>query len=175
MSWTPKVIANVAQWGIRAFSPDDLRETTQPLGDWLAATGCTRVAIHFDVDTIDSNELVLGLGAEPGGLTSAQVRRIVGDLDAVAEVVGITVAERDHLVELVDPPPLGTKQPRMAGRRPGQAAQAGGSVTCARYSGRCSCASASRAVEVSDARRMRFTSSCSVKSPSSRSEAWMNP
>jgi arginase len=61
--------------------------------DWLAGTSCSRVTIHFDVDTIDSNELVLGLGAEPGGLTSAQVRRIVGDIDAVAEVVGITVAE----------------------------------------------------------------------------------
>jgi arginase len=83
----------VAHWGIRAFSPDDLRETTQPLGDWLAATGCSRVAIHFDVDTIDSNELVLVLGAEPDGLTTAQVRRIVEDVDAVADVVGITVAE----------------------------------------------------------------------------------
>ena len=64
-------IANVAQGGIRAFSPDDLRVTTQPLGDWLAATGCSHVAIHFDVDAIDSNELVLGLGAEPGGLLRA--------------------------------------------------------------------------------------------------------
>jgi arginase len=36
---------------------------------------------------------MLGLGAEPGGLTSAQVRRIVDDIDAVTEVVGITVAE----------------------------------------------------------------------------------
>jgi arginase family enzyme len=40
-----------------------------------------RAAVHFDVDTIDSNEIVLGLGAEPGGLTCAQVRRIVADLD----------------------------------------------------------------------------------------------
>ena len=92
-AWATDDIANVAHWGIRAFSPDDLRETTQPLGDWLAATGCSRVAIHFDVDTIDSNELVLGLGAEPDGLTTAQVRRIVEDVDAVADVVGITVAE----------------------------------------------------------------------------------
>jgi hypothetical protein len=30
------------------------------------------VAIHFDVDTIDSNEILLGLGAEPNGLTSAR-------------------------------------------------------------------------------------------------------
>jgi arginase len=92
-AWANDDIANVAHWGISAFSPDDLRETTRPLLDCLAATGCSRVAIHFDVDTVDSNELVLGLGAEPGGLTSAQVRRLVDDIDAVAEVVGMTVAE----------------------------------------------------------------------------------
>lgn len=92
-AWAEDDIANTAHWGIRSFKPDDVRGSTQPLLDWLTATGCSRVAIHFDVDTIDSNELVLGLGAEPGGLTSAQVRRIVDDLDAVTDVVGITVAE----------------------------------------------------------------------------------
>jgi arginase len=61
--------------------------------DWLEATGCSWVAIHFDVDTIDSNEMVLGLGAEPGGLTSAQVRRIVAAIDSATDVVGLTVAE----------------------------------------------------------------------------------
>ncbi len=64
-----------------------------PLLDWLAGTGCTQVAIHFDVDTIDSDEIVLGLGAEPGGLTSVQVRRIVGDARAAGDVVGFTIAE----------------------------------------------------------------------------------
>jgi arginase len=92
-AWANDDIANVGDWGIRSFSPDDLRRSTQPLGDWLAATGCSRAAIHFDVDTIDSNELVLGLGAEPGGLTTAQARRIVDDIDAATDVVGITVAE----------------------------------------------------------------------------------
>ena len=57
------------------------------------ATGCPRAAIHFDVDTIHSNEIVLGLGAEPDGLTSDQVRRIVADLDAAVDVVGLTIAE----------------------------------------------------------------------------------
>jgi arginase len=53
----------------------------------------SRAAIHFDVDTVDSNEIVLGLGAEPGGLTSAQVRRIVADVDQAVDVVGFTIAE----------------------------------------------------------------------------------
>src|SRR5512132_716874 len=114
-AWATEDIANVAHWGIRAFSPDDLRETTQPLADWLAATGCACVAIHFDVDTIDSNELVLGLCAEPDGLTTAQIRRIVEDVDAVADVVGITVAEfipRQvmHLQQLLTGFPLTGKQ-----------------------------------------------------------------
>ena len=61
--------------------------------DWLAGTGCSRVAIHFDVDTIDSDEIVLGLGAEPHGLTSAQVRRVVADIDQAVDVVGLTIAE----------------------------------------------------------------------------------
>jgi arginase len=92
-SWTEDDIANVAEWGITSFSPADLRATTQPVLDWLAATGCSRVAIHFDVDTIDSNEVVLGLGAEPDGLTSAQVRRIVEGLGSRADVVALTIAE----------------------------------------------------------------------------------
>jgi arginase len=36
---------------------------------------------------------VLGLGAEPDGLTSARVRRIVADVDRAVDVVGFTVAE----------------------------------------------------------------------------------
>lgn len=92
-AWTQDDIAHVAEWGIQSFSPAELGQSTRPLLDWVAATGCSRVAVHFDVDTIDSNEIVLGLGAEPDGLTSAQVRRIVADIDAAADVVGFTIAE----------------------------------------------------------------------------------
>ena len=110
-AWAGDDFPNVAAWGIASFSPDNLRETTRPLLDWLAATGCSKVAIHFDVDTIDSNELVLGLGAEQDGLTSAQVRRIVADVEASADVVGFTIAEffpRQvmHLQQILDGFPL---------------------------------------------------------------------
>jgi arginase len=91
--WTEDDFPNVAEWGIQSFSPDDLRQSTGPLLEWLTATGCSRVAIHFDVDTVDSNEIVLGLGAVPKGLTSAQVRRIVADVTSAADVVSLTIAE----------------------------------------------------------------------------------
>lgn len=112
-AWTQDAYANVGGWGLAAFSPTELRTTSQPLLDWLAASGCSRIAVHFDVDTIDSNEMVYGLGAEPDGLTGAQVRRIVADLDRTAEVVGFTVAEYIprqviHLQQLLDGFPLMT-------------------------------------------------------------------
>jgi arginase len=92
-AWTDDDYPNVADWGITPFSPGELRQSTRPLLDWIAATGCSRAAIHFDVDTIDRNEIILGLGAEPDGLTSAQARRVVADIDDAVAVVGLTIAE----------------------------------------------------------------------------------
>jgi arginase len=92
-AWEEDDHPNIAGWGIHAFGPGEVRATSRPLLDWLAATGCARVALHFDVDVIDSDELLLGLGPEPGGLTSAQARRIVADVAAAADVVGLTIAE----------------------------------------------------------------------------------
>ena len=110
-SWTEDDYPNVAGWGLRAFSPDELRVTSDTLLDWISATGCSRVAIHFDVDTIDSSEIVLGLGAKPGGLTGEQARRIVADIDRAVDVVGLTVAEFIppqvmHLQQVVESFPL---------------------------------------------------------------------
>jgi len=92
-SWTEDDFPNAARWGIRSFRPGDLRRSSQPLLEWLEASRCSRVAVHFDVDVVDSNEIVFGLGAEPGGLTSNEVRRLVADVSAVADVVGLTIAE----------------------------------------------------------------------------------
>ncbi|MFD4367266.1 arginase family protein [Rhodococcus sp. NPDC058521] len=92
-SWTADDIPNVAKWGVTSFSPDDLRTSSEALLAWITQTGCSRVAIHLDVDVVDSDEEALGLGREPGGLTLQQVRRLVGDIDHAVEVVGITIAE----------------------------------------------------------------------------------
>jgi len=69
-SWTEDDFPNIARWGIRSFRPQDLHLSSVPLLDWLKALGCSRIAIHFDVDVVDSNEIVFGLGSEPNGLTS---------------------------------------------------------------------------------------------------------
>ncbi len=92
-SWTEDDFPNIARWGIKSFRPDDLHLSSQPLLDWLKASGCSHVAIHFDVDVVDSNEIVFGLGAEPDGLACNDVRRVVADVSAIADVVGLTIAE----------------------------------------------------------------------------------
>ena len=43
-AWTNDDIPNIDSWGLTSFSPDDLRESSQRLLDWLAGIGCTRVA-----------------------------------------------------------------------------------------------------------------------------------
>lgn len=85
--------AKIAAWGITAIAPEELRTGAERLTSWLASTGCTRVAIHFDVDAIDSAEYGLGLGRVPGGLSAAEARQVVVALSEVAEVVGLTIAE----------------------------------------------------------------------------------
>jgi arginase len=56
--WTDPTLPAIAdEWGLSVFSPDTLRSTSAPLLDWLDTTGATKVAIHFDVDTIDANEI----------------------------------------------------------------------------------------------------------------------
>ncbi len=92
-SWTDDDFPNAQSWGLATFSPEDLRSSTAPLLAWLRGTGCTKVAVHIDVDVIDSNEVVLGLGIEPDGLRIAEVRRVIAEVSAQAEVVGLTVAE----------------------------------------------------------------------------------
>jgi arginase len=55
--------------------------------------GCSRIAIHFDVGVVDRNEIIFGLGAEADGLTSNEARRLVADVSAISDVVGLTFAE----------------------------------------------------------------------------------
>ncbi|WP_291480462.1 arginase family protein [Corynebacterium sp.] len=92
-AWEEDAHANVSRWGLTTFSPDELRRSSDDLLHWLAGTGASRVAVHLDVDVVDSTETALGLGTVPDGLTRAQVNRVINDLSGVAEVVGLTVAE----------------------------------------------------------------------------------
>jgi arginase len=92
--WTDPTLPAIAEeWGLTVIGRDSLRVDSAPLLDWLRGTGATKVAVHFDVDTIDADEVQLGLASDRGGLTSAQARRVVGGIDDAVEVVALTIAE----------------------------------------------------------------------------------
>lgn len=92
--WTDSTLPAVAeQWALTVFGPDALRINSDPVLNWLTATGASKVAVHFDVDTIDADEVQLGLGADIGGLTSAEARRLVAEIDRNFDVVALTIAE----------------------------------------------------------------------------------
>lgn len=92
--WTDDTLPPLAdEWGLTVFPPDTLRDDSAALLEWLRGTGASKVLIHFDVDTIDADEVHLGLGYDVGGLTSAQARRVVADIDGAADVVALSIAE----------------------------------------------------------------------------------
>ncbi|BCW58612.1 arginase family protein [Arthrobacter sp. StoSoilB20] len=92
-AWTDWDLPNAREWGIQSFSAEDLNRGTETLLTWLEGTGCSKVAVHLDLDVVDSNDIVLGLGMEPGGLSREALIRTVTDLTTTAELVGVTVAE----------------------------------------------------------------------------------
>lgn len=92
-SWTDDDYPNISSWGLTRFSPEDLRDSSEGLLEWLAQTGASKVAIHFDVDTVDANQVQLGLGFDEGGLLAEQARRVIDDISDAYDVVGLTVAE----------------------------------------------------------------------------------
>jgi arginase len=110
-SWQEDAYRNVEAWGFPVFAPDDLRTSSNTLIDWLKSTGATKIAIHFDVDTIDAAEARFGLGEDFGGLTIREANRVIADLGAAAEVVGLTIAEFIpwqvmHLQQILNEMPL---------------------------------------------------------------------
>ena len=92
-SWDPDQEPFFTEWGLTRFGPDVLNTDPEPLVTWLRDTGSSRVAIHFDVDSIDSSEIVLGLGQEAGGLTSASAIATLAAVAETVDVVAITIAE----------------------------------------------------------------------------------
>src|SRR5699024_12598965 len=74
-AWEEDAYAHVARWGLPVFRPDELRDSSQTLVPWLQGTGASKVAVHLDVDTVDSAEPALGRGKVPAALTRAQQPR----------------------------------------------------------------------------------------------------
>ncbi len=79
--------------GIDAFLPAEVAQNSDKILEWLKKTGAKKVLIHFDMDVLDPAEIIPAVGTDPDGLKIEQAVRIINDIDARYDIVGLTVAE----------------------------------------------------------------------------------
>ena len=75
------------------MTSEDVRENSNAIRDWLKSCGASKVVVHFDMDVLDPAEIVAAVGVVPGGMKTAEVVRVIGDIAATKELVALTVAE----------------------------------------------------------------------------------
>ena len=91
--------------GLRTAGPEALAGTSEPVLEWLRSTGAKHLAIHLDLDVLDPrlfrsllfsnpDPSVPSVDAYPSGrMTMAQIVRLLSDVSAVVDVVGLGITE----------------------------------------------------------------------------------
>lgn len=88
-----EIKARQKQYGIRHLTPEDVRESSKGIREWLAACGASKVLVHFDMDVLDPADIIAAVGTVPGGMTLEEVIRVINDIACEKELIGLTVAE----------------------------------------------------------------------------------
>ncbi len=92
-SWDAGMKQRQKELGIKGLSPADVAEDSNAILDWLKSTGVSKVLVHFDLDVLDPAEIIAGVGVEPNGMKMAEAIRVINDIAAHYDLVGLTVAE----------------------------------------------------------------------------------
>ncbi len=81
------------EYGIKHLTPEETVSGSEKVIEWLRNTGASNVAIHFDMDVLDPNEIIAAVGMVPDGMKTAEVVRVINDVAKEKNLVGLTVAE----------------------------------------------------------------------------------
>ncbi len=81
------------QYGIRHLTPEDVRENSNAVLNWLKSCEASKIVIHFDMDVLDPAEIIAAVGVVPNGMKIAEVVRVINDIAKEKEIVGLTIAE----------------------------------------------------------------------------------
>lgn len=92
-SWDEGMKERQKELGIIGLSPAEVAADSTAVQEWLKGTGVSKVVIHFDLDVLDPNEMIAGVGVEPDGMKIQEVVRVINDIAAEYDLVGLTVAE----------------------------------------------------------------------------------
>ena len=88
-----EIRARQRQYGIKHLSPEEVAADSDALRAWLKSCGAPKVVVHFDMDVLDPAEIVAAVGTDPDGMKIEAVVRVINDIAAEKELVGLTVAE----------------------------------------------------------------------------------
>ena len=90
-SWDKGMKERQKELGIKGLSPEESRSPI--VLDWLKDTGVSKVLIHFDLDVIDPDDMVAGVGVEPYGMKTEDAVSVINSVADNFDLVGLTVAE----------------------------------------------------------------------------------
>ncbi len=88
-----EIKARQEELGLSYLSPEDVAKDSSKLSEWLQSCGASKVVIHLDLDVLDPAEIILAVGVSPEGMKLAEVVRVINDIAAQKDLVGITIAE----------------------------------------------------------------------------------
>lgn len=91
--WDTGMKERQVELGLKGLAPSDVTENSAAVIQWLKNTGATKVAIHFDLDVLDPKEIIAAVGVVPDGMKIDDVVRIINDISAEYDIVGLTIAE----------------------------------------------------------------------------------
>lgn len=81
------------QYGISHFTPEEVAADSDAIRTWLKNCGASKVLVHFDLDVLEPAEIVAAVGTDPNGMKIDEVIRVIDDIAAEKELVGLTIAE----------------------------------------------------------------------------------
>lgn len=81
------------EYGIKYLSPRDVVGNSDAIKTWLKSCGASKVVIHFDMDVLDPAEIIAAVGTDPDGMKIEEVVRVINDIAAEWDLVGLTIAE----------------------------------------------------------------------------------
>ena len=92
-SWDKGMKERQEELKIKSLSPDEVRNNSSAILEWLKNTGVSKVVIHLDLDVLDPAEIIAGVGVEANGMKIKEVIRIINDIASKHDLVGLTIAE----------------------------------------------------------------------------------
>ena len=92
-SWDEGMKERQEELGIKGLSSRQVSENSSPVIEWLKNTGASKVVIHLDLDVLDPAEIIAAVGTDLNGMKIAEVVRVINDISAEYDLIGLTIAE----------------------------------------------------------------------------------